>query len=146
MGMQGRMPDVKVFILDVRRDQWSSDRVREQIGFTAATDPVGTILRLPQDGGQAGKDQAEQLEKLFRTYHPKILPVTGKKATRARGFSEAVNKGNVWLVKDDSWNHAFRGELRKFREDMDDQVDDQVDAVSDAFNELVPPAKRAYGW
>ena len=136
LGVSGSYPAVRVYVLDVKRGQWSSERVRAQIAECAAGDPAGTSLRLPQDPGQAGKDQAGQFRARFREYNPKIQPASGDKATRARGFAEAINKGNVYLVKDLRWNHAFREELRKFREDENDQVDDQVDAGADAFNLL----------
>lgn len=137
----GVAPNGQTFVLDVRRGQWSSEKVRAEIARAAEEDGKLCRLRLPQDPGQAGKAQAEQFREQFRDFHPRILPVTGDKATRATGFAEAVNRGNVALVKA-SWNHIFREELRKFREDEPDQVDDQVDAVSEAFNELVRPPRR----
>lgn len=137
----GVAPNGVVYVLDVSRGQWASERVRKKIGECREADPRGTILRLPQDPGQAGKDQAVQFRSLFPG--AKVLPVTGDKATRASGFAEAVNVGNVRMVKAD-WNRAFSEELRKFREDETDQVDDQVDAVSDAFNALVSVPTRNY--
>jgi predicted phage terminase large subunit-like protein len=122
------------FVLDVKRGQWASDNVRKQMLQTAQTD--GKVkLHVPQDPGQAGKDQAQQFRTLLASFSPVIETVSGDKATRASGFAEAVNAGNVYLLKAD-WNGAFREELRKFREDLLDQVDDQVDAIADAYNEL----------
>lgn len=135
LGVSGRSPDVRVYVMRVWRGQWASERVRQQIAEARKACPAGTILRLPQDPGQAGKAQAEQFRAAFLEWQPRIEPVTGAKATRATGFAEAVNKGNVCMVKGE-WNHAFRNELRRFREDELDQVDDTVDASSDAFNEL----------
>jgi predicted phage terminase large subunit-like protein len=139
MGVLGRYPHVRVIVLNVKRGQWGAERVDQEIEETAASDPPGTILRLPQDPGQAGKAQAVRWGKQFQQYHPRILPVNGNKAVRARGFAGAVNLGNVELVRDATWNHAYREVLRKFKEDLSALVDDDVDASSDAFNELVPP-------
>lgn len=154
----GRDASQTYYVLGVIRGQWSSERVRKAIH--AATTYYRTHfpnlrLRLPQDPGQAGKDQAAQ----FRAAFPgaRVQPVTGDKATRASGFAEAVNLGNVALVEQDlpeslraerlcdhlawnAWHLAFKEVLRKFREDETDQVDDDVDAAADAFNELT--AKR----
>lgn len=156
-----------VYILDVKRHQFESGRVRELLKVTCARDADceiwgadevdhrGNVIRrgverfkfagrvrthLPQDPGQAGKDQAEQLRALLSKFDITIQPVTGSKATRARGFADAVNSGNVILVKGE-WNHPFTEECRKFREDEQHEYDDQVDAAADAFNDL-----KVTGW
>jgi phage terminase large subunit-like protein len=150
------------YVLAVIRGQWSSERVRWCIRRAEGYyHPFFQEfqLRLPQDPGQAGKDQAGQ----FRGAFPgaTVQPVTGKKWTRATGFAEQVNLGNVCLVNQDlpaflaarapeigdkplvetlsyrAWQMAFREGLRKFREEVLDQADDDVDAASDAFNALV---------
>lgn len=135
IAVQGKFPDVRVYVLDVRRGQWAPNQVDDEIEQAAKEDPSSNILRLPQDPAQAGKAQALQFQKRLKAYRPRIVPVTGKKATRAHGLAEAVNKGNVYFVRGD-WNFPVRECLRKFREDEDDQQDDDVDALADAFNEL----------
>lgn len=134
----------RVFVLDIVRGQWGSDNVRKKIGETAAQDGRGATLHLPQDPGQAGKDQAQQFKIEYKDYRPKIEPVTGDKATRATGFADAVNKGNVYVVRA-PWNAAFREELKRFREDGQHLADDQVDAAADAYNELTGN-RKSEGW
>lgn len=140
--LMARSPKGLYAVLDVRREQLSSDRVRGLIARVAADDrdTFGPVtVRLPQDPGQAGKDQAGQFKALLGGFTVKALPVTGRKAVRARGWADAVNGGNVVLASGD-WPYWFREEHRKFREDEQHEFDDQVDAATDAYNELA--AKR----
>lgn len=139
----GIAPNQRVYVVDAKIGQWGSEKVRKTIKSTAEDDKVkwGRIkLRLPQDPGQAGKDQAHQLREALSEYSPIIKPVTGSKGTRARGFAEEVNKGNVWFVIGD-WNVDAKREMRDFDEDETDQEDDFIDGVSDAYNELKKPTK-----
>ena len=117
----------------------------------------GGRLRLPQDGGQAGKAQGFDMTRDFRDWNPHIVTITGNKATRANGLQEAVNLGNFVLVEEDvpelfapyvkdrrwqRWHHDIREEFRLFREDLSHASDDQVDACADGQNELA--AKREW--
>jgi predicted phage terminase large subunit-like protein len=120
------------YVLDVVRDQWSADEVRIQIKSTAIADGKKVSIHLPQDPGQAGKAQAEQLVRFLAPYNVIAEPVTGSKETRAFGFAAQWNAGNVKLVKGD-WNKAFKEEYRQFPRG---KYKDQVDSGSDAFNEL----------
>lgn len=96
-------------------------------------------------------------------HKPDIKAVTGKKATRARGWAEQVNLGNCYFINQPlpsflgekradfgfkplmtdlsahHWHQATRNELRKFREDVLDQPDDIIDGGSDAYNALAAP-------
>lgn len=156
----------RFYVLAVIRGQWSSERVRACIGLAyrhyRAKYP-SLRLRLPQDPAQAGKDQAEQFRRAFPG--AVVEPVSGDKATRATGFAEAVNLGNVTLVEADlpefmlqrlpetnmralgsdgswaTWHRAYRDVLRKFQAEVREQQDDDVDASSDGFN-LISPRRR----
>lgn len=120
------------YVLDVERGQLSADDVRTTIRNTAIADGQEVMIRLPQDPGQAGKDQAEQLVRFLAGFIVKAEPVSGSKETRAFSFAAQVNSGNVKLV-DGPWVKAFKEELRQFPRG---KFKDQVDAGSDAFNEL----------
>ena len=149
------------YVLGVVRGQWSSERVRAAIGY--AGDYYKSLypkikMHLPQDPSQAGKDQAEQLRATFARFSPLIESVRGDKSTRASGFADEMNKGNVYLVEQPlpafvtdalpsgkplmrsasvlDWHRALLVELKSFRENELDQVDDQVDAMADAYNDL----------
>ncbi len=120
------------YVDDVERGQWDSGVVRSTVKLTADLDGKVTAIRLPQDPGQAGKDQAKSYSRLLAGYRLAILPTSGDKITRSEPFSSQVNLGNVRLVRGE-WNKAFIDELKLFPLGIND---DQVDAVSDAFNEL----------
>lgn len=163
-----------VYVIDVKREQYASNDVRDLIDRTAQADnageiygadkkhesgafksrgefrfrfPVGKTPRLlvPEDPGQAGKAQAQQFEDdLGEDNLLAAVRPTGRKSVRARGFQSAVNDNRVVLVRGE-WNHYFVDELRRFREDEKHDFDDQVDGSSDAYNELVPkPAPPGY--
>jgi predicted phage terminase large subunit-like protein len=154
------------YVLSVIRGQWSADRVQACIRIASEyykAQYAALKLKLPQDPGQAGKAQAQQMSAALESFAPGIKPETGKKVTRAAGLAEAVNLGNVFLVEQDlpafllqhtngaalvelvdwaSWHRSFKRELKDIREDVMDQVDDQMDAAASAFNELAEPV----GW
>ena len=125
-------PEGVYYVLDVKRDQLSADGVRAELRSTAIEDGQGVRIRLPQDPGQAGKGQAEQLIKLLAGFDVSAEPVSGSKETRAFSFAAQWNAGNVKLIEG-PWNKAFKEELRQFPRG---KYKDQVDAGSDAFNEL----------
>lgn len=168
----GRDPDSGVaYVIDVKRHQYASNDVRSLIDRTATHDAKGEVheadhvtesgafaregrtaftfhpgrtpkLILPHDPGQAGKAQAEQFREAFAHHLTATVLPTGRKSVRARNVQEAVNEGNVIVVRGE-WNHWFLEELRRFREDETHDHDDQVDALADAFNEL---AQVRTGW
>lgn len=138
----GRDEEGLTYVLDVRRGQWDSAERNRRMREAAKADGAQTPIRLPQDPGQAGKDQRGNLTRMLAGYTVKALPVSGDKETRADPFASQVNEGNVRLVRGD-WNHAFVEELRAFPAG---KHDDQVDAASDAFNEVsVPPVDHSRG-
>jgi predicted phage terminase large subunit-like protein len=120
------------FVEDVKRGQWSADGVRSELRSTAVEDGQSVRIHLPQDPGQAGKDQAEQLVRHLAGFNVKAEPVSGSKEARAFSFAAQWNAGNVKLIKG-PWNKAFKEELRQFPRG---KFKDQVDSGSDAFNEL----------
>lgn len=130
--LEGRMDDGRTIVRDVRRGQWSADEVRDQLRSAAEADPPGTRIRFPQDPGQAGKDQAQQLIRLVAGHDASADPVTGSKEVRAAGFSAQQRARNVLLWEAD-WNGPFIAEHAAFPQGGHD---DQVDAASDAFNAL----------
>lgn len=155
----------RYYVLTLLHGQWGTERVRAVIQM--ATDLYGVrypafTLRLPQDPGQAGKDQAQQMQRKFQAsgQAPAIVAPTGKKWTRARGLQEQGNLGNVSLVMQDvpeefapyiadrrylAWHSALKSEFRRFKEEVADQDDDIVDAAADAFNELTGGQPAYFG-
>lgn len=120
------------YVCDVERGQLSADGAKTVLRSTAVSDGQSVAIHLPQDPGQAGKGQAEQLVRFLAGFIVKAEPVTGSKETRAFSFAAQVNSGNVKMIKG-SWNKAFKEELRQFPRG---KYKDQVDSASDSFNEL----------
>ncbi len=124
------------YVESVERFRGSPADVERAILNCAATDPPGTMIRLPQDPGQAGKAQAQSLVGKLAGYDVKATPVTGSKSVRATPAAAQAEAGNVKLVAG-QWNEAFLEELSSFPTATHD---DQVDAFADALNALAIPA------
>jgi predicted phage terminase large subunit-like protein len=131
--LMGEMPDGRYVVADVIRDQWESADVRTQLRRAEAEDPWGTDIELPQDPGQAGKDQAQQLVGMLAGSNVHARLQSGAKEVRAAGYAAQVQAHNVVLVEAD-WNGPFIAEHGGFPRGVHD---DQVDASASAFNHLV---------
>ena len=128
-----QLPDGTFVIEDVVRERLSSHRVRELVLSTARLDGHECEIALPQDPGQAGKDQVAQYVGMLVGFIVKTRPESGKKHVRAGPVSAQVEAGNVALVRG-AWNDPFLAVLEAF---PDDGVhDDDVDALSGAFLHL----------
>jgi predicted phage terminase large subunit-like protein len=117
---------------DIRRERFSGAGVRQLIRSTAAQDGLETYIVVPQDPGQAGKTQADDIVAELAGHMVRKEAQSGKKEIRAEPFSAQVGAGNVDLVEG-AWNEAFLSELRFFPRGT---YKDQVDSVSSAFNFL----------
>lgn len=128
-----------LFIIEsVRRLRGTPAAVEAELKLTAAADGTQTAITLPQDPGQAGKSQAQQLVRMLAGYPVSAKPVTGSKVQRAAPVMAQAEAGNVRLLvtgdpAQDAWIEAFLAEVETFPAGAHD---DQVDAMSDAFNEL----------
>lgn len=125
-----RMPDGRFIVLDVVRLRGGPDEVESTIINTAKQDGLGVRVGLPQDPGQAGKQQVLYLTRKLSGYRVDSSPETGDKATRAAPMASQSNAGNLSIVRA-AWNRAFLDELAGF---PNATKDDQVDALSRAFS------------
>ena len=112
--------------------------VKAAVKHNAQADGYRVKVRLAQDPGQAGKEQAETYVRDLRGYTVNVVRPTGDKATRASPLSVQAEAGNVRILRTgdpdrDAWIEPFLSEITLFPAGAHD---DQVDAVSDAFNEL----------
>ena len=128
----GRMRDGRFIVADVVRDRMGPDGVEAMILNTAISDTASVRVGLPQDPGQAGKQQVMHLTRKLARFMVESSPESGDKATRAAPFASQVNVGNVVLLRA-PWNAAYLDELGAFPGGM---KDDQVDASSRAFSML----------
>lgn len=123
---------MKFVILDVVRTREDPAAVRALIRQMAEIDGKAVRQVIPQDPGQAGKDQAKQIALLLAGWPVIVELQTGEKWTRAQGLAAQAAVGNVVLVKAD-WNATFLDELTGF---PTGSHDDMVDAASSAFNRI----------
>lgn len=151
VGVKGcRLTDGRIVILDVVRAQLEAAEVYAMIRETAEKDGPTCLQSLPQDPGQAGKDQKRHLAALLIGYNCHFSPESGSKALRAQSLASQAEAGNVAIVFGD-WNDAFVKEACDFPRG---QYLDQVDAASRMFSRLlslpdamsdVPVAPRVIG-
>jgi predicted phage terminase large subunit-like protein len=131
----GKRANGRYIILDVQNVHEKASDVRQRIKNTAQADRasrgmVKTVV--PQDPGQAGKDQAEGYVKLLAGFAVGTDRETGTKVVRATPFASQWQAGNVEIVEA-PWNEMLYNQFEQF---PDGAHDDMVDAASGAFNEI----------
>ncbi len=137
--LMGRLKSGEFIVLDVIRQAANAADVRRMIVQTAKADRLEYgmhTITLPQDPGQAGKDQAATYVKALAGYKVRTAPVTGSKINRAVPFSAQWQGGNVLLLAGD-WNKEYLQEMEGFPDALHD---DMVDASSDAFKQVANAA------
>lgn len=133
----GRSRSTRRFIvLDARRMQVGPHKVREAILNTAEADGRRVAVRLPQDPGQAGKDQAKEYVAALAMFDARARRETGDKVTRFGPFSAQCEAGNVDFLRGD-WNTVVFDALEAF---PDAAHDDDADAFSGAYAALTGAA------
>lgn len=129
----GRQKNGRFIIAHVVRDRKSSAGVERMLVNTASQDGYTTEISLPQDPGQAGKQQISYYIGKLAGYNVRATTETGNKETRASPLAAQAEAGNVDILEGD-WNDDFFDELCVF---PNGEHDDQVDSASRAFNTLV---------
>ena len=138
VGVRG-VKNGRFYIDDVRREQLGPAGVRDLIRVTAQQDGKQVRISIPQDPGQAGKAQTQELVKLLAGHIIHASPETGPKHLRAEAFAAQCEAGNVALVRG-PWNETFIDEFCNFNPDVKDQQDDQIDATCRCFTALTDAA------
>lgn len=131
----GQAPDGTFIVVDSVKDWLSPAGVRALLKNTATQDGRETGISLPQDPGQAGKDQKESLAKHMTGFNVRFSPESGDKPTRFAPFSAQAEAGNVKVLRG-AWNDAWFTALEGFPEA---KHDDEADSTSRAFNALAEP-------
>ena len=135
----GRLESGGVIVLDVVRLRAGPAEVAQAIVQTAQLDGRGVVVGLPQDPGQAGKQQVAWLSGQLTGFRVAASPETGAKLTRAGPVAACVEAGQLALLRG-AWNRVFLDELRDF---PGGRKDDQVDALARGFALLAQaPARR----
>ncbi len=133
--LMGRRITGRYVIADVVRDRINAASVRVTVKNTAIADKAKynrVKIVIPQDPGQAGKDQYQSYATLLSGFVVAPERETNDKVTRAEPFAAQWQVGNVDVVSA-PWNEAFFAELESF---PGPGKDDQVDASAGAFNQL----------
>lgn len=137
----GKRRNGRYIVADVINKRLSASDVREIVKMTARADKkkYGRVIqRIPQDPGQAGKEQAESYMKMLSGFIVKIVGDSGDKVTRAEPFSsqwqgtESMEKGFVDVLLAE-WNEVFFNQYESFPQS---EFKDMVDAGAAAFNEI----------
>lgn len=136
----GRSRDGNFYVCHVVATRESGANVRNLIRTQAQLDGRDVEVSLPQDPGQAGKVQAEDLVRFLAGFTVTANPETGSKATRAQPFASQCEGGNVYLVEG-GWNDAYLDQLCEFPAG---RLKDMVDATSGAFGRFVLGEQSTY--
>ncbi len=124
-----RGEDGRFCVLDVMRLRGGPFAVEQAIMAAAAADGPEVAIGLPQDPGQAGKQQVAYLVARLAGWRVIAGPETGSKLVRAGPVSAQLEAGRLAMVRA-PWNAALLDELRDFPHG---RKDDQVDALARAF-------------
>ena len=131
----GKRRNGRYVVADVINKRLAASEVRILIKMTCKEDKkkYGRVIeRLPQDPGQAGKEQAQSYIRMLAGYLVKTIPESGSKESRAEPFAAQWQAGNVDILEAD-WNEMYFNELESFPES---KFKDMVDASSSSFNEI----------
>lgn len=133
--LMGKRKNGRYIILDVINRRCAPSEVRNLVKNTAVADKEArgaVTIRIPQDPGQAGVDQAQSYLKTLAGFSCVVERETGSKGTRAEPLAAQWQGGNVDLLTA-SWNEEFLDQMEQFPEG---KHDDMVDAAAGAFNQL----------
>lgn len=133
--LMGKRRNGRYIIIDVINVRQSAAEVRATLRHTAEADRAkykSVKVRIPQDPGQAGKDQSQSLIKHLAGFSVKVVHETGSKETRAEPVAAQWQAGNFDIVTAD-WNEAYFSQLESFPKS---KFKDMVDATSMAFSEI----------
>lgn len=133
--LMARLRNGQFIVLDVFTGCLNAAGVRQAVRSIAIQDRINyrcNSIHIPQDPGQAGKEQAQSYVGFLAGFNVQTERVNGSKINRAEPFASQWQQGNVLLLRGD-WNRIYTNELSSFPDGLHD---DLVDASSDAFNAL----------
>lgn len=140
----GKRKNGNYVVANVTNGRMNAADVRNYVLNTAKSDKATykrVKIRLSQDPGQAGKEQAESYIKMLAGFSVVTKRESGDKLTRAEPVSAQWIHGNVEVMIA-PWNDMFFNQLEQFGDETC-LHDDMVDALANSFNEL-EGAKTAY--
>lgn len=135
---EGKLVSGTVYIMDEAHGYTTGAETRKMMRACASQDGVECIQDIPQDPGQAGKDQVTNMVANLHGFVTKFSVESGDKAVRAEPLSAQCEVGNVKLVKG-IWNSEWLEEVTFFPNGRKDRVD----ATVRAYNRVVRMAIAA---
>lgn len=113
-----------VWVVDVKRGQWSALKIERTVKDCAISDGTGTAIIIEQEPGSSGKNFVEYYKNILPEYEVIGSPAITSKEIRARPVITAAEKGRVNCL-DREWTEDFLDEFDGFlgRAKHDDQVD-----------------------
>lgn len=147
----GKRRNGRYVVADATNNRLKAEKVRAMVKQCAVSDKAThkrVRIRLSQDPGQAGKEQAESYIKMLAGFNVVAVKESGDKESRAEPFAAQWQAGNVDVVAG-PWTETLLGQYEAFPES---KFKDLVDAGSNAFNELekmntssAPPSETTAG-
>lgn len=131
----GKRKDGRYVIADATNNRVKAEKVRAMVKQCAVSDKSKykrVRIRMSQDPGQAGKEQAESYIKMLAGFNVVAVKESGNKESRAEPFAAQWQAGNVDVVAG-PWTETLLAQYEAFPES---KFKDLVDAGSNAFNEL----------
>lgn len=131
----GQSRNGRFVVVDVINQQLKAGDVRKLIKNTAISDQAkyGHVRqRLPQDPGQAGKEQAQSYIQMLAGFDVVVKLESGSKQSRAEPMAAQWQNG-FFDVMAGEWNEEYFNQLESFPES---KFKDMVDAGSSAFGEV----------
>ena len=131
----GKRKNGRYIVADVINEQISANNVRTLVKHTAQIDKAKyqrVRIRLPQDPGQAGKEQAQSYIKWLSGFDVTAVAETGSKESRAEPMAAQWQAGNFDILIAD-WNEMYLSQLENF---PDGKYKDMVDASANGFTEV----------
>lgn len=133
--LMGKRKNGRYVVANVINQRLDAADVRNLIRHTASYDvaQLGRVrTRIPQDPGQAGKEQAQSYIKMMSGFDIVAKQESGSKEARAEPVAAQWQVGNFDIVAGD-WNEDYFSQLESFPMS---KFKDMVDATSSAFSEL----------
>lgn len=131
----GKRRNGRYVIADVVNVRQTAYDVRKTIRLTAQKDIAKfkrVTIRIPQDPGQAGKDQAQAYIKFMAGFNIKAVMESGSKEARAEPLAAQWQAGNFDIFIAD-WNDEYLLQMENFPEG---KFKDMVDATANGFSEI----------
>jgi len=136
--VDGKLAGGTIYVLDDINFFGTGETVRRRMRAAASRDGGECIQDIPQDPGQAGKAQVQDLVAFLHGFRVRYSVESGDKVVRADPFSAQCEIGNVKLLRG-AWNEAWLDEMTMFPNGRKDRCDASVRA----YSRLVVEANRA---